>query len=487
MIFAILIYLSGRHIPYCITVGSEDFDSSGHFFIDAVSLSWNSFSTVGYGATYPSLESASGASCIGINMLTAMESFAGIIFVGFVGAVVYSKVARIQSVATVEFSDPIVVRYGTGLAPVLDTDDKSDASSHGELPNQAGDHNPPTARRSLIAGGGKIPCPILEFRVVNRMHDQAGGEICNANIKVVASTLASRASPVVNAELRRGRRASCRELFGDSIFNLTYQNEIQPTDMLLMYQSGEAALDKGTDLKMSLRSGGGSFRRSFALRKTIGLPTLNEEEEEDNIRPPPEVIPNASLRSEFSQQPTPKAELMPLPVSVVHATRRHVAVDEEPSAELIPRLIFSKLDIESDQHPFFKRVWNIRHILNESSPLLSSKAKRLVEQNGGFWPEELNSYKHVRKHIHFHQIIASFYGTANVSGSAVYAQKVYGFDGMNVGYHFAEVLYKNPEGNIGMDLSLLNDVTEQWGGGAEPFQQGVGDTDVISITSPPSK
>jgi len=156
------------------------------------------------------------------------------------------------------------------------------------------------------------------------------------------------------------------------------------------------------------------------------------------------------------------------PLEIRQAARTSVAVDEG-NGQLAPRRIFHKLEVETDSHPFFKRVWYIRHVLNQNSPLLSADAKKMIANNSGFWPEELNDYASVREHINFHEIIVSFSGTANVSGSSVYAQKVYDYVDMNVGYNFAKLLGMSNEGVLTVDLALLNDVHEQNGGGGEPF------------------
>jgi hypothetical protein len=93
----------------------------------------------------------------------------------------------------------------------------------------------------------------------------------------------------------------------------------------------------------------------------------------------------------------------------------------------------------------------------------------MIQENKGFWPEELSDHEAVRKHLHFTEIIVSFSGTANVSGCSVYAQKVYDWADVNIGYSFAAMLAKHSDKLI-VDHILLNDVTEQMGGGAEPLR-----------------
>ena len=49
------IALAGRSDPKCVRVGGDQFGATGTEFADAFSLSWTTFSTVGYGSTYPAL------------------------------------------------------------------------------------------------------------------------------------------------------------------------------------------------------------------------------------------------------------------------------------------------------------------------------------------------------------------------------------------------------------------------------------------------
>ena len=153
------------------------------------------------------------------------------------------------------------------------------------------------------------------------------------------------------------------------------------------------------------------------------------------------------------------------------ASKDHQAVDEDPSARLIPKRIFSKLVIEAAEHPYLRRIWLARHVVDETSPLLTPRARRLLKRNGGWWPESLNSYEGVKKSISFNQILVSLSGISNLSGSEVYAQKVYENVDCVVGYRFCNVLYRSQDG-LRVDLDLLNGVKEQHSGGGEPLLQG---------------
>jgi hypothetical protein len=158
--------------------------------------------------------------------------------------------------------------------------------------------------------------------------------------------------------------------------------------------------------------------------------------------------------------------------SRMNQSSKHLFVTEDSG--LIPQLIYSKLDIETDKHPFFKRMWIIRHRLDATTPLLSTEARDMINANGGFWPTELNDYKEVRKHLKFNEMMVTLSGTDHITGNTVYSHKAYDYVDVNIGWRFANALVVDPKTQaLGVDLSLMNDVLEQHGGGAEPF------TDVI--------
>lgn len=99
----------------------------------------------------------------------------------------------------------------------------------------------------------------------------------------------------------------------------------------------------------------------------------------------------------------------------------------------------------------------------------------MIQDNNGFWPESLNGYEPIRSNLRFNDIVVSFSGTTNVSGASVFAQHVYDYVDVNIGYVFANVLALE-KGKMTVDAELLNDVTEQEGGGAEPLSSVHGAT-----------
>jgi len=330
--------------------------------------------------------------CSGIQILCTFESFVGILFASFCGAIVFGKVARTRSHAQVTFSDPIVVRYGKGV------EEEHDSSSEEEEEEIDTSH---------------LPCPVLEFRVINRLHSAKGGEIMDATMNVVASIDESQACASLRVAARGHRRRRKRR----------------------------------------------HKRPSTTARAAI----------------PRTVSEQSSLHSELSD-----------PIDTFFhptvGTKTYQTVDDDVDGEAASKRIFAKLELETQDHPFFKRVWTARHTLNAHSPLLTSEVRRRVSENDDFWPPEMNNYAAVRASIRFDQILVSLSGTSNADANSVYAQKVYDYVDVNVGYRFANVLYRHSvDGSLGVDHTIINDVHEQAGGGAEPLtcNEGIRFSDVL--------
>ena len=426
LFFALLIFWAGNNHPLCIHVNGYEFGADGARFSDAYALSWVTFSTVvrttnairpaqlpflshcsptlsimqGYGLIFPSTSAVTKGThdCAGITTLCTLESFVGILFASFCGAIVFGKVARIRSHAQVTFSDPIVVRFGAGVDPhVLDDDSSSDEKDDDKLEKIR-----------------FLPFPVLEFRVINRLSAVKGGELMDATMNVVASIDECQANSSVRNAARGRRRKGKRR-----------------------------------GVRPGARPAG---RRQSLIQRAIvsshAHPGIPEEKPFLSTR----TISDSALTA-------PKT-----------AGKVHQTFEEDPSGKLVPKRIFSKLELDTPDHPFFKRVWTVRHELDVHSPLLTNNARRMIRENNGHWPEELNNHAAVRASVQFDQILVSLSGTSNADANSVYAQKVYEYIDMNVGYRFANVLYRDPrDQSLFVDPTVLNDVLEQHGGGAEPL------------------
>lgn len=107
-----------------------------------------------------------------------IKAFVGILFAGFVSAIILEKVARLDSTAEVLFSFPICVRYGKGLS-----------NHEGKFLRDSGEFERLHSDRSAGISPRYSPFPVLEFRLVNQRSHVSGGEIINARVNVVATTI----------------------------------------------------------------------------------------------------------------------------------------------------------------------------------------------------------------------------------------------------------------------------------------------------------
>jgi hypothetical protein len=336
-----------------------------------------------------------------MTILTSLEAFCGMLFASLCCAILFARIGRAQSYAQVTFSDPMVIRFGRGVGmdgEERGSDDERDSSDAGSGENPE-----------------RINCPVLEFRLVNRLFAFTGGEIMDATLNTIASIDASQACPSIRHAAGARRRG----------------------------KKGKTAGKKER------------HRRRVREKRAGVVLSLPENRPLESTTA---VVPNgtdsdvASARDPGGTRTAPRF------------------VDEDPTGNLVPRRIFTKLHVDPSDHPFFKRVWIVRHVLDQDSPLLKAHARVMVCNNGGYWPSELSSYDGVRAAVSFEQILVSMTGTSNADANTVYAQKVYDIADVIVGYRFANMLYRDSgDESLQVDLRLLNDVTDQAGGGGEPL------------------
>lgn len=117
------------------------------------------------------------------------------------------------------------------------------------------------------------------------------------------------------------------------------------------------------------------------------------------------------------------------------------------------------------EHPFFSRVWHGVHILDSTSPLLTDKARQLIQANNGSWPSSWFEHPHViQEKLDFEDLIVTVAGVSNVSAVTVHAYKRYKIGDVLIGYNFAPLVFRDRKtGMLDVDLALANDVREQNG------------------------
>jgi len=176
ILFALFIKIACDINPECVMIGGDVYGTeTSTSFSDAFHLSWTTFTTVGYGAAYPSTgnQHASQADCAFVTLLCTVESFCGLLYAGFCTAILFGKVQRVQSHAQVSFSNSICIQYGSPF------DGAYNPSSN------EGDSHRNIWPKNMMKKKSRLLCPVLKFQLVNDLANVPGGDILDARINVV--------------------------------------------------------------------------------------------------------------------------------------------------------------------------------------------------------------------------------------------------------------------------------------------------------------
>jgi hypothetical protein len=447
-----------------------------------------------------------------------MEAFFGVLYGGVASAIMLGKLMRGNAAAGVLWSYPIVLRYGSGVNIEQDEQQKHDDYEHNN-------HHEP------------VPYPVLEFRVANQAYARDGGEIANANVQVWASVLEKHAAGGLKAAARtngtgmsrqqRFRKQQQMKQERDALAHakkkrtcLSFSNCDDPSSI-----ESIAGKTPGGTVFTKLNTAGNyiagigkqlvtSPAKALSQRLHSSKSVLVDVPENTPIPPIDTNTKHgdiAEVSTETSQSITsfhavsrnlPRTlEVQKQPQGMGHLRMNsaamagcdggaaHEKIVADAPAFLNQRspgvvmmddgsfarpTIYSRVELENDSHPFFRRVWTLRHRIDQNSPLLDNIAHGILRQflsNGGEgWPPELNSYKKLREHVKFEDISVTLSGTDNITGSSVYGCTGYTSGDMVIGYRFANALVKEKStGHVGVDLGLISDVLEQHGGGGEPL------------------
>ena len=94
-----------------------------------------------------------------------------VLYAGFTGAIFFAKFRRITQQASIRFSDPLTVRFGSGV-DVDVVDDDEDKKPDERRRNQY-DKKPLDKLRSVARKVGRpSPFPVITFRIANEMHSE---------------------------------------------------------------------------------------------------------------------------------------------------------------------------------------------------------------------------------------------------------------------------------------------------------------------------
>ena len=132
----------------------------------------------------------------------------------------------------------------------------------------------------------------------------------------------------------------------------------------------------------------------------------------------------------------------------------------EDENEIRPNLVFSKLDVHPEHHPFFRRVWRVSHVLDDHSPLLCKSMRQKIFDNGGFWPPHMTRLQDLKDSIDFDNFLVSFTGLSNTTFGEVFKQKVYTSDDLLYGYSFKSIFVKKADGSIGVLADEIDHVRD---------------------------
>lgn len=155
--------------------------------------------------------------------------------------------------------------------------------------------------------------------------------------------------------------------------------------------------------------------------------------------------------------------------------------------------VYYTLNFKPSFNPFFNRVWILQHTLDSSSPLLRREIRKELRLRGKHagWDPSLNSHQSIRSAlVEFNSIRVVLSGGSALSKSEVYAEKVYSYHDVCVGWQYVGVCYdvdRNSDGckiapgrrkgrasmddekDTRVDFSLIHDIVPQRGGDFEPL------------------
>lgn len=457
VIFALLVLACVARAPDCLSPSLEGLPFTEQMN-DAIHLSWTTFTTVGYGLIAPAtgghepfLNDADffdeEGRCLLVNFLLSFESLIGVLFVGFCSAILFGKITSFQSNARVTFSDVMVISFG--MKEFIEDDESVDGSV-GEDENQV-----PQAPKME-----RIVCPTIRFRIVNQLHSNRSGEIIDASLNTVATVDAKNSILGVRSE---------KHFHNAMQKTVTSEND----NIRQTMKSVVNVVKKGVDASTTVMKKGAEVTTQSVMIASHGVKNVVQKSATKTKKQAGKVMNTLTRSHQLKGMPPLTVESARLSDSfdlnssrsdgemeMLSGMDANIVIQEETNVDQ-PNLVFSKVNVDPDSHPFFKSTWLVTHKLDVSSPFLTRSARKKVCANGGYWPEGLNNVEGIKKSIDFDQFLVSFMGTNKISGSNVYAQMIYTKDNVKYGYEFKSILMQNPDNSILVRDSDINFVQKQ--------------------------
>lgn len=182
--------------------------------------------------------------------------------------------------------------------------------------------------------------------------------------------------------------------------------------------------------------------------------------------------------------------ILELPKENCDTTERRNSIPSDKNST--NKTICCDLILSPSFHPYFCRTWFLRHVLDESSPLLKEEVRTHLKERGRKgWDAKLNNYRDIRNGlVEFTSIRIMMSGSSALSKGEVYAEKTYTYDDVFIGWKFVAVCFEGDETNSSgffrrskrrsgsgsakdtktrVDLSLMHDICPQKGANYEPM------------------
>lgn len=164
-----------------------------------------------------------------------------------------------------------------------------------------------------------------------------------------------------------------------------------------------------------------------------------------------------------------------------------------PSADKKSQKVYYKLALKPSSHPYFSRIWFLRHTLDATSPLLRREVRNMIKDSKHGWDPSFDNYQDIRAClVEFNSLQVMMSGASALSRSEVYAENTYTHEDVCVGWRYMTVCYEeDPDKQEGwqqckrrkkgrqhfsfgddtttrVDISLIHDIVPQRGGDHEP-------------------